>query len=365
MNKKLWIGLSLIVVIIVAIVLVTRKPETTSTDTIKIGVVSPMTGPKSKLGEGLKQAIILAQTDIGTTKKHYEFIYEDSKGDAAAGAAAAQKLIAINKVNALVSISSQDGNIVALAAQNAHIPHFGIANDTHVENGDYSFTHWAPAEAQAQLMATELQKRGLKKVAFLMEQNDAWVAALSGFETAIANTDVKIAYQEKFVTGTSDFRTMLQKVKQANPDVLLIEAFSPMAEQMAKQAKELGLKPVITSITAFGVVKDFTPFEGNWFVSGKLSTEDFAKKFEAQAGYPQTIGANYGYDVARILIAAYDNATDISGPTMRDTLRSFDYSSVPSSVGTLVGLNEKGRIKSEAAVLMIKNGQQVNYTDAQ
>lgn len=362
MNKKLWAVIGIIIVIVVVVVLAIKKPGTASADTIKIGVVSPMTGPKSKLGEGLKQAIILAQTDIGTTKKHYEFIYEDSRGDAAASAAAAQKLIAIDKVNALVSISSQDGNIVGLAAQNAHIPHFGIANDTHVENGDYSFTHWAPAEAQAQLMATELQKKGLKKVAFLMEQNDAWVAALSGFEAAIANTDTKIVYQEKFVTGTSDFRTMLQKVKQTNPDVLLIEAFSPMAEQIAKQAKELGLKPVITSITAFGTVKDFTPFEGDWFVSGKLSTEEFAKKFEAQAGYPQTIGSNYGYDVAHILISVYDNATDISGSAIRDALRAYDYSKTPSSVGKLTGLTEKGRIKSEAAVLMIKNGQQVNYT---
>lgn len=360
-QKNVLISVAVVIVlVIIGFAVFGKSAPKASSDTIKIGVLSPMTGPKSKIGEGLQQTIILAMKDIGQTHKTYQFVYEDSHGDSAASASAVQKLINIDKVSALVSITSQDGNIAGAAAEAAHIPHFGIANDTHVENGNYSFAHWAPAGAQAEVMAQELQKRGLKKVAFLMEQNDGWIPVLEGFENSIKSTDVKIAYLEKFMSGTSDFRTMLQKVKQANPDVIMLEAFSPMAEQIAKQAKELGLQAPITSITAFATAKDVTQFEGGWFVSGKLSSDDFAKKFEEQAGYPQTIGAGYGYDIVHILVAVYEDAADVSGPAIRDALKKFDYSKITSSVGTLRGLDARGRVISDAAVLMIKNGQQVN-----
>ena len=101
--KKTIITLSLIIVALLSVNLF--RPEKT-TEIIKIGVVSPLTGGKAQIGEGLKEAIKLGQKDFGPTKKQYEFIFEDSAGEVAKSATAVQKLISIDKVDALISITS-------------------------------------------------------------------------------------------------------------------------------------------------------------------------------------------------------------------------------------------------------------------
>lgn len=362
MKKSIFAVLLVIVaIVIIVVVAITKKPssEQTSSDVIKIGVVSPLTGPKANLGEGLKQAITLAQKDYGPTKKTYQFIYEDSQGDAIKSANAVQKLITVDKVDQLVSISSQDGNITGKAAEDAKIPHFGIANDAHVEIGEYNFAHWAPVQAQAELLVKELQKRGYKKVAFLMEQNDAWVATEEAFKKAIQGTDITIVHEEKFTKDVTDFRTMLGTVKNSQPEIIVLESFSPMAENVANQKKQLGITIPLTAMTSIDTVQDLKPFEGDWYTSAHPATGTFAEEFQKQAGYPPTVGANYGYDIAKILFEVYDNATDISGPAIVKALNDFDYTKVKSSLGTLHGINADGRIFSDAALLQVKGGKKV------
>jgi len=361
-NKNLWGVVILVVVVVIVVIIASAGGKKADANVIKIGVVSPMTGPKAALGEGLQQSIMLAMKDIGPTKKKYDFIYEDSQGNAVTSAEVTQQLISVNHVNALMSITSQDGNIVGKAAEAAHIPSFAIANDERVENGDYSFTDWVSAETQAALMVQELQKRGYKNVAFIMEQNDAWVATLAAFQADIVGTDIKIVYLDKFTDDVQDFKTDILKMKASNPspDIVMLESFSPYAETFVSQMKQLGVNIPVTSITAIGTAQTFKPFEGDWYVSGKLSTDNFAQAFQAQAGYPQTIGANYGYDIVHILVGVFDNTKNTSGPAIRDAIKNFDFSSIPSAVGTLHGLSPKGRVQSDAAVLMIKDGKQVD-----
>jgi branched-chain amino acid transport system substrate-binding protein len=359
MNKTI---LSVVGIILVALLaLFFGKKHTKQTDNTKIivGVIAPMSGPKAKLGEGLKQAIELAQSENKETKKTVSFIFEDSSGDAAKSALGVSKLISIDKVNMLISITSQDGNIASAAATKAKIPHIGIATDPHVEKGDFNFAHYTPAPQQAVLMVSELTKRNLKKVAFLMEQNDAWVATKESFKKEIANSEVKIAYEEDFNKGTTDFRTMLSKVKEAKPDIIMMEAFSPMAEIMKTQAKELGIAIPFTSMSAHGTIKDVSGFENDWFVSGKVSSDDFQGKYEKKTGYLPPIGANYGYDITNIILAIANTDTNTDGVSLMNALENFDYKTLNSSVGTLEGLDPEGRIISQAAVLQIKNGKQV------
>lgn len=366
-NKKSWIFLAVIIIVLIVVVIVKghkNKDVANSTDgVIKIGVVSPMSGPKGALGEGLRQATILAQADYGPTKKQYQFIFEDSAGDAVKAASAAEKLILVDRVQMLMSITSQDGNIVGPKAEAAKIPHFGIANDEKVEEGEYNFVHWVSAQSQVDVMIAELQKRNLKNVAFLMEQNDAWVAVEAAFKESIKNTDIKIVFEDKFTKEIMDFRGVLENAKKANPDVIMVESFSPMVETIGKQIKQLGIKTPVTSITSFGTAKDVTPFEGNWYVSGKESDVAFIEKFKAQTGYMPTIGANYGYDITQILFDVFDNAKDTNPDTIVKALKSFDYTKIKSAVGSLRGINDRGRVISDAALLMIKDGKQANYQE--
>lgn len=329
-----------------------------STVTTKIGVVSPLTGGKAQIGEGLREAIKLAQKDFGPTKKNYQFIFEDSGGEPAKGASAAEKLVSIDKVSALISITSQDGNIANRAAEKAHIPHFGIANDHNVSKGDYNFVHWTPIDSQSGLFVQELKKRGIHNVAVFVENNDASIATIASFKKYVENTDITIVWMENFNKGTSDFRTEIQKMKNAKPELIMLEAFSPMIEVIATQLKDLKITTPISSITYIGTAQNQKLFEGVWYVSGGQASEDFSNKFEAQAGYLPTIGSHYGYDVARIYLTIFENNSNISGDSIVKVIKNFDFSHF-ASVSGITGMDADGQIISAPAVVTVKDGKTV------
>src|SRR3989344_4197936 len=287
---------TVVVLLVAGIAIYTLKAEN-DVGVVKIGVVSPLTGGKAQVGEGLREAIKLAQKDFGNTKKQYEFVFEDSGGDPKKSASAVQKLVSIDKVNALISIASQDGNITAEAAESARIPHIAIANDSKITEGDYNFVHWTPVDTQAALFVDELQRRGVMKVEIFGENNDSSIAAIDSFKKNSEGTGIEVVWAENFNKGETDFRTMIIKMKGANPELIMLQAFSPSIEILAGQLKELKVNIPVSSITNIGVAKDLKVFEGVWYVSGGQPSEEFNSKFKAQTGYDSTIGAHYGYEV--------------------------------------------------------------------
>jgi branched-chain amino acid transport system substrate-binding protein len=66
------------------------------------------------------------------------------------------------------------------------------------------------------------------------------------YEGAIPNSEkrgIKTVFKEVAPSGTTDFTSILVKLKAANPDVIFVSAFTPFGVAFKKQAKEFGLKP--------------------------------------------------------------------------------------------------------------------------
>ena len=106
-----------------------------SAEQIKIGVVVPMTGNLAFLGEGIRDAMLLAKQDLGSTQYAYELIFEDDQLDPKMTASAVNKLIGVNKVDAIVSFGSGPGNVVGNIGEQNKVVHFGIASDPNVAKG--------------------------------------------------------------------------------------------------------------------------------------------------------------------------------------------------------------------------------------
>ncbi len=101
--------------------------EEVSVEPIKIGMIAPMTGDLAFMGEGIRDAIVLANENTENTKYEYEVIVEDDQLDAKMSASAANKLISVDKVDAIITFSSVTGNVVAPIAEQNQIVQLGIA----------------------------------------------------------------------------------------------------------------------------------------------------------------------------------------------------------------------------------------------
>ena len=167
MKKYLWIVIVIIVIIVGIVVFSPKNTPVGEKQTVKIGLSLPLTGDLAFMGEGAKEATQLAIENFGPTKHNYEFIYEDDQFSGTKAVTTINKLISIDKINAVVSAGSPAGNTIAPITEKNKIIHFGVASDQNVAKGDYNFIHWTPPSEESKVLISELLKRNLKRVVLL------------------------------------------------------------------------------------------------------------------------------------------------------------------------------------------------------
>jgi len=328
--------------------------------TIKIGATLPLTGDIAVLGESNKNAILLAKENLKNTKYNYEFVFEDDGFNPKTAAGTANKLITIDKVSALISFGSPVGNVVSPIAENSRIVHISdFASDTNVANGAYNFLHYTPPYKDSALMVSELQKRKISKIVFFAQQDNPGAAALiNAFRNDIGNSGIKVLADQKFNTGTKDFRSQIAKVKNLGAEIYVLEATTPELEILTKQLREAGIKTPVTTMEAFEFSDQLNLFEGAWYVNGADMSKEFIKMYTDKYGKTPKFGAGNGYDAVNLLVNAIeavgDGKTVPSQAAIKDALSSVK--SFDGVMGKGMSIDPNGIVVSNAVVRMIKNG---------
>ena len=273
----LWIILAIIVIGLVWYA-VSKKPETVTKEeeTIKIGAVLPLSGNLASLGEATKSGLMAAQEKINNTNSGWrvEIVFEDSQSNAQVAVTAVQKLINIDKVNALAVYGSQFAYATAPIAQENKIVQLSYLMDSQLaKNYNYSVVFFPTYETEVSLMADYILKNDIDKIGILHSNIQAHQNA-SDFlvsELKKQNYTDQNFHIEVFSPGQVDIKTQLIKLKGYNPKIIAI--FSTPAEvvSIVKQIKELGLDTTLLFNSAPSVIAEMdqskmSVFEGSLFV---------------------------------------------------------------------------------------------------
>jgi len=330
---------------------------------IKIGASLPLTGGAGFIGQGMKDAIELAKENLPKdTKYDYQVIYEDDKLDSKEASNAVQKLININDVDILISATSGPGNVIAPIAEQNKVLHISTASDTNIAKREYNFLDWTTPQQEAKTFVSELQRRNIKKIAIIGVNQQGIIEVTKAVKDEIAKTDIQITSSEEFNFGDKDFKTILLKAKEGNPDIYLFESFSPEIEAMTKQAKELGITK-ITAIESFEMSEEPELFEGLWYVNPADSTQEFSKIFNEKYGKNPPLASANGYDEFNLIVSATENAGKNLGPNEKPTTDQISdellkIKNFNGALGTLNVLDNR-IIDSKAVVREIKDGKPV------
>jgi branched-chain amino acid transport system substrate-binding protein len=327
---------------------------------IKIGASLPLTGDNAHLGESARDAMILAKENLpADTKFDYQLVFEDDAMEAKKAALSANKLINIDKVDALLSFSSGTGGVISPIAEKNKKIHFGIASAQNVADGDYNFLHNTTPAEECRVMAAELQKRGYKKVALILFNHPFPLEQQKNLQEKLTGTGIEIVAAEIANPGEKDFRTIIGKVKEKNPDIYLVLFFSPELEILVKQMKEANITAPVTSIEAFGLSNQIGLYEGQWYVDAAAPEKEFDEKFTERFNKgPQMFAAN-AYDIFNLIVYGYEHSPEsgkhdnAAAANTLMHLKDFD-----GMLGNL-SIDEKGVVFSPAAVKIIKNGKPV------
>jgi branched-chain amino acid transport system substrate-binding protein len=230
MNKKakvIWwvVGLVIIIGIVLWIVL----DNAASAKTIKIGFIGPLTGDGAIYGEPFQKTVELAVSEINATGgidgKQIQIIYEDGKCDGQDGASAAQKLVSVDGVQAIIGglCSGETIPAVPIAAAGKVVMLSDASSPKLTGISPYFFRDYPSDDSQGKVLAdAAYNTKHWRTVAILQEQTDYAAGVADAFSQEFQKLGGKII-NEQYVTDTTDFRSSLLKLKSQNPDALFLD----------------------------------------------------------------------------------------------------------------------------------------------
>ncbi|MCX6715796.1 MAG: penicillin-binding protein activator, partial [Candidatus Taylorbacteria bacterium] len=248
MKKSTWWIVGVVVVVVIILVVANRK--TIDNGPIKIGFIGPLTGSASNIGQNAQSAVQIAVDEVnasgGIDGRSLQVIYEDGKCSGAPSSSAANKLINIDHVSAILG-GACSGETMAFTqmAEQAKIPvlSYCSSNPSITTAGDYIFRNYPSDNYQGVFAAKYLYNTlGKKKVAVFYSKTD-WADGIKKvFIQEFANLGGQVVADEGFVQNSNDVRTSITKIKVAKPDAVYFLGYTAESIVALKQSQEVGLK---------------------------------------------------------------------------------------------------------------------------
>lgn len=221
-------------------------------ETFRVGIILPLTGAKAKFGEIEKLSFDLALKEIndagGINGKKLEFLYEDDTGRPEVARSAAEKLITKDKVVMLGGgYGSSETFAIAGVAQQSRIPFLVNtgSDDKITEQGwEYVFRLNPPVSEYPKALESFLTEVVKPKTAAILYENTNFGSSGSQeFKEICKRLGIDVVVDEGYEHGGVDFKPILVKVKEKNPDLVYMISYVMDASLLMRQSMELRIKP--------------------------------------------------------------------------------------------------------------------------
>ena len=252
----------------------------TSSEPIKIGVVAPLTGGAAAYGVSLVKSIELAHNDLGNNKSKYILVVEDDASNPAQAATAAQKLANVDKVQAIITVTSAQEILLNLLPPSAN-SHVCICSDVTIADNEFNFINSILPDEEATAWLKEASSRGVKTVAILSQNQAGFNLLTDNVKKEAVNNGITIVYDERFDPTIRDFKTGISKAKLKNPDLYLAGFFPPQLDIIGQELKNLGITKV-AGMATLSISATPEVFNGAWYSDSSLGDTAFRDRFNTQ-----------------------------------------------------------------------------------
>lgn len=292
-------------------------------DTVKIGALLDTTGDLGAMGGRIMNGARLAVKEIneagGLLGKDVELVEEDGKTDPGAGFDRVKKMVEIDGVKVIAGPMITGTSLLAIPYVKVQQVPVISPSATGIQLSNEDGTEWffrtcLRDDAQGMVLAEQALKQGYNKIATIVLDNTygkGMEEALIGHleeEGWTGEHVVSIHYAE----GAKDYRSELQKIKDAGADAVLCVSYCDDGIIIFKQALDLGLD----NIAWMGCDGNY----GSGLFKDPKSAEFMEKAF---AFGTRTVGAGAKNDhFIAAYTAEYGEAPEVYCDTMYDAVWS-------------------------------------------
>ena len=342
--------------------------------TLKIGTLSPLTGPYAQDGTDILQGVKTAVSVYGPLKGYesVEVLPGDSACDGGKATMAANKHInsGVNVViGAYCSSATEPAQIPLMEAEIVQITPASTNERLTAKGYKYFFRMPPRDDVQAWSTVQFLENKLKAKTLALIDDKQTYTAGLTANIKKFAkeNDKVKVVAHEHITPGDSDFTAVLTKLKRINPDVVYMSTYQPEGSKMIQQVRKLGLESAFVTEDAVYHPKFLEvggpSAEGVYLTFAKSpdtpEKEQFIKTYKSMWKV-DAVGtyAYFAYDAAMMVLAAVEKA-GTKADTLQKTLRGNTWPGVTGDIK----FDEHGDRKLAHIVWVVKDNQFVPFWD--
>ena len=301
-----------------------------SGDTIKVGVMGPLTGDVSVYGKAVVNGATLYLKQVnangGINGKQIEIITEDEQGDATQAVTCFTKMVD-EGITALVgdvtttptlavAAESADYNMpMVTASATAEAVTYDAETDT-VNANVFRATFTDPFQG-IKMADYAYQKLGYTKAAVIFQKGADYNEGLAeNFVTEFESLGGTVVDQETYSEGDVDYKTQLTSILGKGPEVVFCPNYYQEVGQILAQAESVGLNVPFLGGDGWDGLEGYATadqLKDAYFCANyaKGSNPDFENAYKAEYGeeYPNGF-APLGYDAAMTVVYGLQAAED-------------------------------------------------------
>lgn len=299
-------------------------------NTVKIGVITPLTGDFAEMGENIRDSAILALEELDPNGK-YKLIIEDAGnvGEGRKAVSAYRSMSLRGDPQVIISGMASDAMLAVTPIYNeqevvSFYPPTGGENID--QSGEYIFRIGPSDILAGQRPAEEIYAMEYKRVVLITDSAEYTTDISRHFRN---NYKGEIILDESVPSNLNDYRTTITKALETEADAIVINSASGnSAGYMIKHIRETGSNiPIVANFLAFwpgsktiagDYLNDAYIYDPEFnYARAEDLLQRYEKRFGKQSPIPfQTAGT---YDAIRMTIEAIE-AVGNDGPAIREYL---------------------------------------------
>ena len=318
---------------------------------IRIGLSGPFTGGSAPMGESMRNGVRLAVEEIngigGVNGRLIELIERDDQANNELGARIADELTRM-KVTATIGIVNTGVGLASIDYyQKSKIP-LMVAVSTGpgltrkyarpASGGNFIFRVSPTLDLEARIIAADLKRRGLMRVALMTDVTPYGDSGLQAFSEQARLSGLDVVAQLRFKIGETEMGSLLQRARSAGATAVVGWGIGPELAQIARGMQVMGWRaPLLGSWTLS--MRNFIDAAGpsgegalmpQTFIQDAGSTAKnsfllaYRRSFKTDL-IPSPMSAAQGYDGMHLLALAMRQAKSLSGDTLRQALESLEF----------------------------------------
>ncbi len=329
-----------------AIAMLSVAAPSFAADTVKIGLILPMTGPFASTGRQVEAGVRAYMALNGDTAggKKVEIVLRDDAGTADQTRRIAQELVVNDKVSMLMGFGLTPlAMAVAPVISQAKVPAIITSATTSaiMSKSDF-FVRTSMAGPQSAVpVATWAVQNGLKRVVTLVTDYGPGHDIEKGFTDQFKKDGGEIVEAVRVPLQNPDFAPFLQRVRDAKPDAVFVFVPAGVGSLFMKQFVDRGLADAGIKLIATGDVTDddllgaigdpaLGVITGHFYSAAHDSPEN--KAFVQQVKDSAKMRANFmavgGFDAMHLAYAALAKTNgDTDGTKLINAMKGMEWTS--------------------------------------